>query len=118
MEAVIGAVYLAHGIETARELVHRLFDPLLTEAPLLGAGLDWKTSLQELTAQASLGVPEYRVQEEGPDHRKEFTATVIVAGQDRGSGGGRTKKEAEQKAAEAAWRTLSELIKSGKDATN
>jgi len=111
MEAVIGAVYLEHGIDVARALVHRLFDPLLEEAPLLGAGLDWKTSLQELTAQASLGVPEYRVQEEGPDHRKEFTATVIVAGQDRGSGDGTTKKEAEQKAAEAAWRTLSEIIK-------
>jgi ribonuclease-3 len=111
MEAVIGAVYLAHGIDTARALVHRLFDPLLAEAPLLGAGLDWKTSLQELTASASLGVPEYRVQEEGPDHRKEFTATVIVAGQDRGSGDGTTKKEAEQKAAEAAWRTLTEIIK-------
>ena len=113
MEAVIGAVYLAHGIDVARALVHRLFDPLLAEAPLLGAGLDWKTSLQELTASASLGVPEYRVQEEGPDHRKEFTATVIVAGQDRGSGDGSTKKEAEQKAAEAAWRTLSEIIKAG-----
>ncbi|WP_424235682.1 ribonuclease III [Actinophytocola sp.] len=110
MEAVIGAVYLAHGIDVARQLVHHLFDPLLAEAPLLGAGLDWKTSLQELTASASLGVPEYRVQEEGPDHRKEFTATVIVAGQDRGTGDGSTKKEAEQKAAEAAWRTLSEII--------
>ena len=114
MESVIGAVYLQHGVETARQLVHRLFDPLLAEAPLLGAGLDWKTSLQELTASASLGVPEYRVHEEGPDHRKEFTATVIVAGQDRGSGDGHTKKEAEQKAAEAAWRTLTELIKSAK----
>jgi ribonuclease III len=114
MEAVIGAVYLQHGIDVARELVHRLFDPLLEEAPLLGAGLDWKTSLQELTAQQSLGVPEYRVQEEGPDHRKEFTATVIVAGQDRGSGDGTTKKEAEQKAAEAAWRTLNELINAEK----
>ena len=86
-------------VDEARALVHRLFDPLLAEAPLLGAGLDWKTSLQELTASANLGVPEYRVQEEGPDHRKEFTATVIVAGQDRGSGEGTTKKEAEQKAA-------------------
>ena len=59
-------------------------------------------------------MPEYRVQEEGPDHRKEFTATVIVAGQDRGSGDGTTKKEAEQKAAEAAWRTLNELINAEK----
>ena len=41
------------------------------DAPLLGAGLDWKTSLQELTAAGDLGVPEYRVAEEGPDHRKD-----------------------------------------------
>src|SRR5205807_3911069 len=52
LEAVIGAVYLEHGIETARELVHRLFATLLEEAPQRGAGLDWKTSLQELTAAA------------------------------------------------------------------
>jgi len=110
LEAVIGAVYLAHGIETARELVHRLFATLLAEAPLRGAGLDWKTSLQELTAAASLGVPEYQVEEQGPDHRKEFTATVIVAGRGYGSGDGTTKKEAEQKAAEAAYRTLEQQM--------
>lgn len=106
-EALIGAVFLAHGVEVARGLVHRLFDPLLVEAPLLGAGLDWKTSLQELTAATDLGVPEYRVDEEGPDHLKEFTATVVVRGENRGSGSGRTKKEAEQRAAETAWRALS-----------
>ncbi len=106
-EALIGAVFLEHGIDVSRELVHRLFGPLMVEAPLLGAGLDWKTSLQELTAAADLGVPEYRVDEQGPDHLKEFTATVVVGGQDRGSGSGRTKKEAEQRAAETAWRELS-----------
>lgn len=106
-EALIGAVYLEHGVDTARTVVHRLFDPLLIEAPLLGAGLDWKTSLQELTAAADLGVPDYRVDENGPDHSKEFTATVVVAGTDRGSGRGRTKKEADQQAAEVAWRVLS-----------
>jgi ribonuclease III len=105
-EALIGAVYLEHGLDSARELVHRLFDALLQGAPLLGAGLDWKTSLQELTASADLGVPEYRITEDGPDHLKEFTATAVVAGRDLGSGVGRTKKEAEQKAAERAWRTL------------
>ncbi|WP_086825418.1 ribonuclease III [Allokutzneria sp. NRRL B-24872] len=111
LEAVIGAVYLEHGIETSHVLVHRLFDGLLEEAPRRGAGLDWKTSLQELTAAAGLGVPEYRVSEEGPDHRKEFTATVIVGGNPQGTGDGRTKKEAEQKAAEAAWRVLSEQVR-------
>jgi ribonuclease-3 len=105
-EALIGAVYLEHGLETARDVVHRLFASLLRNAPLLGAGLDWKTSLQELTAAGELGVPEYRIAEEGPDHLKLFTATAVVAGRDLGSGVGRTKKEAEQKAAELAWHAL------------
>ena len=105
-EALIGAVYLQHGLEISRDVVHRLFDGLLAEAPRRGAGLDWKTSLQELTASAGLGVPEYRIAEEGPDHSKMFTATAVVGGRSLGSGDGRTKKEAEQKAAQLAWQTL------------
>jgi ribonuclease-3 len=105
-EALIGAVHLQHGLETARDVVHRLFDALLRAAPLLGAGLDWKTSLQELTAAADLGVPEYRIVEDGPDHSKLFTATAVVGGRPLGSGDGRTKKEAEQKAAQLAWQAL------------
>ncbi|HVH20831.1 MAG TPA: ribonuclease III [Pseudonocardia sp.] len=105
-EALIGAVYLEHGLEVVRGLIHRLFETLLLSAPQLGAGLDWKTSLQELTAAASLGVPEYRIEEDGPDHLKTFTATAVVGGRELGSGEGRTKKEAEQKAAELAWRAL------------
>jgi ribonuclease-3 len=116
-EALIGAVYLEHGLETARSVVHRLFDSLLQAAPLLGAGLDWKTSLQELTAAADLGVPEYRIAEEGPDHSKLFTATAVVGGRSLGSGDGRTKKEAEQKAAQLAWRTLTAEAASGTGAT-
>ncbi|SDX52879.1 ribonuclease-3 [Amycolatopsis xylanica] len=116
LEAVIGAAYLQHGIDAARKLVHHLFDGLLAEAPLRGAGLDWKTSLQELTAQAGLGVPEYKVEDTGPDHRKEFTATVFVAGREYGRGEGTTKKEAEQKAAETAWRTLHAEVEEQKKA--
>lgn len=107
LEAMIGAVYREHGIDVARDLVHRLFSSLLSEAPLLGAGLDWKTSLQELTAASSLGVPEYQVEDTGPDHQKVFDATVFVGGRELGRGDGGTKKEAEQKAAETAWRVLS-----------
>jgi ribonuclease-3 len=114
-EALIGAAYLEHGLEPARTLVHRLFETLLTSAPLLGAGLDWKTSLQELTAAAELGVPEYRITEAGPDHLKVFTATAVVRGRDLGSGEGRTKKEAEQKAAELAWRTLTAEAAAGSE---
>ncbi|WP_338599431.1 ribonuclease III [Saccharopolyspora sp. SCSIO 74807] len=108
LEAVLGAVYLQHGIDVARGMIYKLFEPLLNEAPQRGAGLDWKTSLQELTAATGRGVPEYRVEEHGPDHRKEFNAFVSVAGDTLGEGDGRTKKEAEQKAAQAAWRWLSE----------
>ncbi|GAB3070386.1 ribonuclease III [Pedococcus soli] len=107
MEAVIGTVYLSAGMDAAATLVHHLLDPLMAASATLGAGLDWKTSLQELSAATSLGVPEYRVEEEGPDHEKTFTAHAVVASEVLGAGTGRSKKEAEQKAAELAWRALS-----------
>lgn len=116
LEALIGAVYLEHGIDVARAFVHRLVDPLLASSAALGAGLDWKTSLQELTATAGLGVPEYAVAEEGPDHAKLFEATVIVSGQPRGTGNGRSKKEAEQKAASAAFQALEPVYRPQPDA--
>lgn len=106
LEAVIGAVYLDQELEAASELVHRLFDPLIERSSNLGAGLDWKTSLQELTASEGLGVPEYTVSETGPDHEKTFTAAARVGGVVYGTGTGRSKKEAEQQAAEAAWRDI------------
>ncbi|HEX7267160.1 MAG TPA: ribonuclease III, partial [Streptosporangiaceae bacterium] len=49
LEAVIGAVYIERGLDAADVLVHRLFDPVIARSARLGAGLDWKTSLQELT---------------------------------------------------------------------
>jgi ribonuclease-3 len=107
LEALLGAIYLQHGIDTASQVIHKLFDPLLADSAARGAGLDWKTSLQELTAERSLGVPEYRVDESGPDHAKTFTSWVIVAGTRYGGATGGSKKEAEQRAAEAAWRELS-----------
>ncbi|CAM4286643.1 Ribonuclease 3 [Mycobacterium basiliense] len=106
MESLLGAIYLEHGIEVAREAILRLFGPLLDAAPTLGAGLDWKTSLQELTASRGLGAPSYLVTSTGPDHHKEFTAVVVVMDTEYGSGIGRSKKEAEQKAAAAAYKTL------------
>ncbi|HET9658050.1 MAG TPA: ribonuclease III, partial [Kineosporiaceae bacterium] len=106
LEALIGAAYLEHGIEVARSVVHRLVDPLLESSAALGAGLDWKTSLQELTASLGLGVPEYAVTEEGPDHAKIFHADAVVQGDARGSGSGRSKKEAEQRAASTAFTRL------------
>jgi ribonuclease-3 len=106
MEALLGAVYLDHDLETVGDLIHRLFDRLIEASAGLGAGLDWKTSLQELTAEHSLGVPAYLVDEEGPEHDKSFTARVRVGEQDYPSGQGRSKKIAEQIAAEHAYRSI------------
>ncbi len=106
VEAVIGTVYLSAGLSAATTFVHHLLDPLMKSTAGLGAGLDWKTSLQELTAAGSLGVPEYRVTEEGPDHEKMFHATSMVGSEILGSGSGRSKKEAEQSAAEQAWTAI------------
>jgi ribonuclease III len=109
MESLLGAVYLQHGIDAARQVILRLFGAVLDAAPTLGAGLDWKTSLQELTAARGLGAPSYVVTSTGPDHDKEFTAVVLVMDTEYGSGVGRSKKEAEQKAASAAWEALDTL---------
>ncbi len=106
VESLLGAIYLEHGASVAREVILRLCGDLLDTAPTLGAGLDWKSSLQELTASRGLGVPAYIVTSTGPDHDKEFTATVMVAQNEQGKGLGRTKKEAELKAAAAAWNAL------------
>jgi ribonuclease-3 len=107
VEALIGAIHLGCGLDVAGSVVHRLFDPMLVEAATRGAGLDWKTSLQELGAARGLGAPSYQVEDDGPDHAKTFTAAVALAGTVLGRGHGRTKKAAEQEAAEAAWRSLS-----------
>ncbi|MCV7154231.1 ribonuclease III [Mycolicibacterium pyrenivorans] len=107
VESLLGAIYIEHGAVVVREVILRLFGDLLDTAPTLGAGLDWKSSLQELTASRGLGVPTYLVTSTGPDHDKEFTASVVVAESEYGTGVGRTKKEAELKAAAAAWNALS-----------
>jgi ribonuclease III len=96
-EAVVGAVYLCHGLETSRTLVERLVGPTLEAAATLGAGLDWKTSVQEVASARGLGVPMYVVEGTGPDHARSFMARV-----------GPSKKAAEQQAAEQAYGALRE----------
>jgi ribonuclease-3 len=107
-EAVIGCVYLSGGMGAADSFVHHLLDPLMRRSAALGAALDWKTSLQEVAATGELGVPHYDVVSEGPDHDKTFTANVVIDGRTLGTGVGRSKKGAEQRAAEDAWRALTE----------
>ena len=106
LEAIFGAVYLDAGLEHARELIERLFRPRM-EAYVRGEGdRDFKTILQELASQRLRALPSYEVAEDGPDHQKEFTAVVSVAGEELGAGSGRTKKEAEQHAAREAYERL------------
>jgi ribonuclease-3 len=106
LEALLGAIYLQHGLDVSTRVIHKLFTPLMDDAARRGAGLDWKTSLQELTANLGLGVPEYRIEDSGPDHAKTFTAWAVVGGKMYGGVNGGSKKEAEQRAAEAAWQEL------------
>src|SRR5581483_3759661 len=106
VEAVLGAVYLEYGLPVAARVIHDLFDELMDSVATTDAGLDWKTSLQELTAERGLGVPEYAMASEGPDHAKTFTARATVAGVTFAACTGRSKKEAEQAAAETAWRAI------------
>jgi len=106
LEALIGAIFLTCGTEVTHNVLTRLFDPLIEQAATLGAGLDWKTSLQEAAAAAGLGSPDYIVMDEGPDHEKTFFAQVLLGGVLYGSGTGRSKKLAEQQAAAAAYEAL------------
>jgi len=106
LEAVLGAVYLEHELDVSARVIHELFDDLMQDVATSTAGVDWKTSLQELTADRGLGVPEYQMASEGPDHQKTFTARALVAGELFGPHTGGSKKEAEQGAAELAWRSI------------
>ena len=103
MEAVIAAVYLDRGWQTAHEFVLRLLEARIRAAIDGTGGRDYKTRLQELAAQMGLGRPRYVVDDEGPDHAKRFFATLQLTGIVYGTGEGRSKKEAEQSAALRAY---------------
>ena len=108
VEAVIAAMYLDAGMETAAEFIHRclLDDVRAIETPSF---TDYKTSLQELVQRHSGQVLSYElVGEEGPDHAKTFRVQVCLNGDPIGRGIGRTKKEAEQAAAANALEALRE----------
>lgn len=106
MEALIGAVFLTGGIGASETLVHHLFDHLVDEADAKGAGLDWKTSLQERCSELGLAPPEYLITIEGPDHQRHFSAVAVIDGNPSGEGSGPSKKRAEQQAAARAFQSL------------
>ena len=109
MEAIIGATYLDGGWDAAEALVMTLLGERIEEAAAGPGGQDFKTRLQELAAREFDQLPRYFVRDEGPDHAKTFNATVFIADQLRGSGAGRSKKQAEQAAAREAWEALTDV---------
>ena len=107
LEAVIGVVYIAAGMPEAHDLVLRLLGSRVAEAHAGGpGGQDYKSRLQELVARHFDEPPRYHTDAEGPDHARRFHTTVSVVGLPRGSGDGRSKKQAEQVAARDAYATL------------
>ena len=106
LEAVLGAVYLDGGADVAHRVIGHLLSRRMELAVERLDRLDHKTQLQELVVRLADTAPVYVVTESGPDHDKVFVATVLVAGETVGQGSGRSKKAAEQGAAEQACSVL------------
>ncbi len=109
VEAVLGAVYLDGGYEKARELILRLFREKIETIIRSGEFHDFKTELQEKTQMLFGTIPEYKIiKQEGEEHKKTFTVEVYVSGEKYGTGYGKSKKEAETRAAREALTKLQE----------
>jgi ribonuclease III len=101
-EAFIGALYLDKGIETVVEFLDKVVFPKIN-AGAFSHMMDFKSQLQELVQRDGTGIVEYKVlQEKGPAHNREFVSRVSLNGEELGIGTGRSKKEAEQLAAQMA----------------
>jgi ribonuclease-3 len=106
LEAVIGALYLDQGLEIAAGAVRDWFGPVIRDHVEQGVVRDFKTKLQEEAVKSEGRLPEYRITSSGPDHAKQFRASVFLGGRMLGEGEGGSKKEAEQAAAKEALEQL------------
>jgi ribonuclease III len=104
IEAVIGACYLAYGYEETADAVVEAFTPEIEQA--LERPADFKSALQERLARRGAVVGYEVTAEEGPPHDRRFEVAAVVAGEELARGTGRSKKDAEQAAAEAALDSL------------
>ncbi|MCM3003804.1 ribonuclease III [Priestia koreensis] len=101
-ESFIGALYLDRGIEAVMQFLDRIVFPKIHDGAFSHV-MDFKSQLQELIQRDGHGQLEYKVlQEKGPAHNREFMSRVSLNGEELGVGVGRSKKEAEQKAAQVA----------------
>lgn len=110
LEAVIAAVYLDQGWETARRIVVDIFEDVLREAVRAERVWDYKSALQQACQARAHGLPEFSIlREYGPDHNKQFEAEVTAFGGLRGRGKGTTKRAAEQEAAREVLRQIENI---------
>jgi len=116
LEAIIAAIYLDGGIEAARELVLRLLRRDIAEAGKTAHLQNYKSALQQLVQREMGCTPAYEViAEEGPDHVKWFEVVTTIKGRRYGVGSGKTKKDAEQVAAEKTIEMLAPSENAGND---
>ncbi|KHD86169.1 ribonuclease III [Heyndrickxia ginsengihumi] len=107
-EAFIGALFLDHGLDTVVSFLEKIVFPKIREGAFSHV-MDFKSQLQEYIQKFSSGVLEYKVLDErGPAHSREFVSRVTLNGSELGIGTGRSKKEAEQHAAQIALNVLKE----------
>lgn len=107
-ESFIGAIFLDAGIERTRQFLQDHMFPFIESNDFGLLMKDAKSKLQERAQHHGMGPVEYRVLEErGPAHDREFIVEVYLGEEVYGRGAGRTKKEAEQRAAAEAWNKLS-----------
>jgi ribonuclease III len=104
IEAVIGAVYLEFGYLETADAVVEAFTPEIEQA--LTQPADFKSALQERLARRGTVVSYEIAAEEGPPHQRTFEVVAVVEGTELARGSGRSKKDAEQAAAEAALESL------------
>lgn len=104
MEALLGALYLDAGFIKTKGIIHRLFLPLLEQMESKNMADDFKSILQEYTQEIYKTRPDYLlVKESGPAHNKKFRMSLSLDGKIIAKGEGKSKKEAEQKAAREAF---------------
>ncbi len=109
LEALIASIYLDAGKDASEAFVIRFFEEVITKTCTARGTQDYKTELQELCQERLKQLPEYRiVSETGPDHQKQFAVELSIKGGVYGRGVGKSKKEAEQKAAKEALEKLSQ----------
>lgn len=114
VESLLAAVYLDGGLDAARRLVLHMFDDRLSISREQVSARDPKSELQEVLSARGVPPPVYRLAEEsGPPHDRQFLFHVLIEGAVAGEGRGRSKKSAQQAAAE---RALNRLLVSGDQA--